>query len=736
MTTTAARPPRAQRRLLVAAIASIVVAVGLAALPAPSASAAGRHAAGRPGVDGWALVGEGSPLDGARVEVRSVSGRLLSTAGEWTSPTGTFDVPVRARPGRYVVSVRGGTVRGRRFGGTLRAVVTRAEAGGKLVVSPLSSVTAAQVLAGRSPRRAAQATARLFGLPRWHDGAHDLRVSAREFDAGRFLRAARAAGGVDRYLARLVRSAGTRTVNLRGRAPALRAGFFVTPADLLKAGASGAAGAALGRVIAAIGLDPVASALEEIKAELARINEQLIAIRRELYGLETQVARASLAQLTSSLGLAWVGTKDDPIKPHLDWLVDNALSCKTKPQDDDCRTPVPAGAAWSSWCGGGDFPRGEPASTACAALREIDAHVIRSDDYLNYTDRLVKHLGVVDAFQRLLTSELRGGGFIGPSYREHVARFVERYGWNTAVLALYESEFRTTAERRPRDAERAKTTALDRLERQQRTLPRRMPDTSAIELETGLMWSVLENPKERCGGVPTKHRWLWWYGDDDVIPPARRPQCVEEWAAALGRHGGVGGWSLPTYEQLLRLVQKAHSRPGNSGPFSARLSATTGLPDLSVVDRAYPAPPPDSREEVFNKPLVNLDSALAGNPGTSAGLATASCDFATWYVGGTIVLWHNTYPLVIRSLLCFYFRLSNAATEFQCVSSFRWAYVHYDMGMPCSTPASARTRQTRMDSANVAGPPDFGHPLIHLVVRPVLAEDGWFVDVGATASGR
>lgn len=737
-------------RATVAVLAALAGPAALAAAPAGAAPSAKPAAAlGGSGrghgayVAGWALLGPRERVRGGVVRVWSMEARsILVGAPDRTSKTGTFDVRVRRLPRRFVVSVTGGRVNGRKVGGTLGVVVEGRRVGDTVVVTPLSTVIAARVGArwsrarvySRWPvARAEREARRLFKLPAWYDLYGDARIDARAFDGGRFLRAAHRRGGLQAYADRLARrlSRGGH-VTFRGRANARTSGIGDGAISLLglvgKGAAGGVGSAAVGKLFATLGfgdsarLAEMQRTLEEIKQQLTVISQQLYEVRRDIAGLERQIAASTYAQLVDATRLSRIGTDDDRIARWMAWLVDESVGCAAG-DARRCSAGIPEGAAPLTWCMAPTGVWTSRQAVVCDVIRLLDA-TLDGGDYDELQSRLAGRgrLGVIEAYQKLLYANAKtGSGFVTADYRAQAAKAIERWSWTTAILAQYFAEHSALKGLpaglvlpRVRQAESnvAELAAL---------APRRLPQDTVVDVATGTAWHLLDNPAQACGGKATRSRHLWWRADEEGIPdPAA---CGRQRADAVAAIDGSAAWDLPNEAEAKQMLARARSGSGGSNVEALR---ALGLPDLSGLHAAYPAPPSNSSESLLNRKLVQMSGSYFGNPGTAAGMATRDCIGMAWYLGSYATLWNNRYELRINGVFCRYVRLADSVAPLTCVKAFQWAVVNYDMGMPCETPSSTYRVTYNGYAFPSNGPVDWGHPQAQLLKRPVTAEDRWF----------
>lgn len=713
---------------------------GAAPSPAEAGTAKGGPASTVRHVAGWALLGPDQRVRGGLVEVWTMKGRsLLRDGADRTSGTGTFDVAVRALPRRYVVSVRGGHVGNWRMRGVMGIVVRRGEAREKLNVTPLTTVIAARVGVHRSITRAEREIRTVFNLPRWHDLYADVRHDSSAFDGGRFVRAAHERGGLDRYVARIGRMVGKRSVSFRGAPSKTRAkaSLSIDPMAIARSLAGSAAEWGLGQFLSIVGFkkDPTAEALREIKLQLERISAELVEIRRSIDGLERQLAKANYNSAVSATALRWVGTEADDIKQDLDWIVDNAIACE-KGTGADCDTYIPEGANAARWCvtefgvieDAWDGRRSlEPARATCAVLDKIEKRVLNNPGYNTWDSDVVgdgSTGGVVRAYLELATVGTRDqSGFITPAYHREAQLLVDQLKWKTLLLASYAAE-RARATRQPQSRVKALfATAAAQGGRQEAQLPRRLPANTMIDLKGKRIWTLLENPAKACGGTATGHRWLWRYSNDESVP--NQGACAAEWAAAASSAIGSGGWGLPSEEQMVGVAQRVRAQ-SRAATLSGALTDVFGFDDLSVVGGAFAPPAPDTQRAIRLRAL-SLPNRWNGNGGTPAALATASCRDRSWFLGWEYFeglfdrRWANVF-----GTFCAFVRLSDGAALDYCVkSNLPWGERGY-RGEPCNAPASGTFPTNDRSKGQWMGPIPFAHPLVHLVQRPVADTEGWY----------
>jgi hypothetical protein len=164
-------------------------------------------------------VSVGAPVKGAHLRVYGAGGRRLiaSRGGVRSDARGFFVLALPGHPRRVRVVATGGTVRGRRIRGSLEAIVVSPGAARDALLTPVSTVIAAYQA---RHRRASLSVAirngrRLLGLSPGGAGGRALLGVTRDFDGLAFLRTARARGGLQRYIARLI--ARGKPVAFRGR---------------------------------------------------------------------------------------------------------------------------------------------------------------------------------------------------------------------------------------------------------------------------------------------------------------------------------------------------------------------------------------------------------------------------------------------------------------------------------------------------------------------------------------
>lgn len=723
--------PRRRRRL--PRIAGIVAPLLLLLLTAAGAAdAAPKH------ISGWALVGPEARVHGGLVEVWTIKGRsLLAGRADRTSMTGTFDVAVRRVPRLYVVSVRGGHVGRRRIRGTLGIVVRNGKPGRKLNVTPITTLIAARVGLHRSVPRGEREIRRLLRLPRWHDLYGDVRHDASAFDGSRFMRAAQRNGGLDRYVARIDRLVGRRTVAFRGKAkPKAKASIAIDPMGIAKDLAGKGASWGLSKFLEAIGFssDTTARDLAEIKQQLKEISAQLVEVRRQLDGVERQLARVDYNTAVLGTELRWIGGPDDDVKNDIDWLIDNAVACKANDPDAECDTYIPANKRATRWCSvtlpqlDDDWRRGDPslqpAQTTCAVLANIKTRVLDKSGFNTWDTDIVgngKSGGVLPTYQALAYTDTKRSGFVTQGYHDELKLVGAQIAWKTLLIASYAVEYERMDAGSERKIQRSFDTAVARIARQEALLPPRLPANTAIDPRSGLMWSVLENPAKSCGGASTGHRWLWFPSNADAVPD--KNGCAAQWNTALARNAGLGGWSVSDRAMLQKLVDTVR-RPGRS--LAEGLKEQLGFADLSVVASAFAPPPVDTGLLRTHAP-ISWPSRWHGNDGTAAGLGTGSCSEGPWYLGWEYSA--NAWTRVdaqVQASLCDYLRLDNAEVRALCVQAFRNFYADANrLGMPCNAPSNG---VLRLDLSRYirTGPLSFGHPLVYLVKRTVGEEENWF----------
>lgn len=685
-------------------------------------------------VAGWALLGPRQRVHGGVVRVWTMDARsILAGAPDRTSKTGTFDVRVRRLPRRFVVSVTGGRVNGWKVGGTLGVVVERRRVGDAVVVTPLTTVIAARVGTHWSVARAEREARRLFKLPSWYDVYGDARIDGRAFDGGRFVRAAHRRGGLQRYADRLAGRIGRGHVTFRGPAVAHSSGIGAGALSLLglvgKGAVGGVGSAAVGKLLATLGfgdgaqLAEMRRTLEEIKLQLEQISRQLIEVRADIAKLENQIAVSTYAGLVNGLRLERIGTENDRIARWLAWLVDESIGCGSGDRTR-CQAGIPQGADAQTWCLAPSSTRTHRQAMTCDLIRLMEV-ALDGGDYDELQGRLVGRgrLGVIEAYQQLLyTNAKTGSGFITPDYRAQAAKVIERYSWMTALMAQYFAEH-SALKGLPSEVVLAQVRQAERnIAELEALAPRAVPRTSFIDLRTRKQWSVLPNPAKRCGDRETGHEWLWWRPGDEVL--GDKDGCSREMNAAVERLHGLAGWTLPTLQDLAAVY--APWTANRSGTLASWLREQARLPDLGVVAAASPPLPPDAGN-IHNRSLMDIGAGqFFGNPGTSAGLATSTCQGMYWGTGMGIRLWKTWYDAQVHGYFCNYVRLDDGTAPQYCERAFEWELVRYDRGMPCRTPISTYRVSRGILKYKSNGPLDYGHPTIHLVQRRSDDAEGWY----------
>jgi hypothetical protein len=157
-------------------------------------------------LDGF--VAAGKPVIGAAVTLTARSGGRVATTGAApaTGLGGYFSAALAHGPRPYVVvSATGGRIGGRLFAGTLTAAVARFRPGMFVHVNPVTTLVAAYAKTHPSAGLtvSGRRVDRFLGVPALPSFAFDQPTP--DFDGNLFLARAQAAGGVDRYVAKLVR---------------------------------------------------------------------------------------------------------------------------------------------------------------------------------------------------------------------------------------------------------------------------------------------------------------------------------------------------------------------------------------------------------------------------------------------------------------------------------------------------------------------------------------------------
>jgi hypothetical protein len=246
-------------------------------------------------VDGFVTAGK--PLVGATVTITGRNGAPLANLRSGIN--GYFAVRLAHAPGSYVrVTVTGGRLGGRVFGGTLVAELARFTTGTFVYVNPFSTLVAAYAKAHPSAglTLAMQRVERFLVIPK-ATPAFAFALPMKAFDANVFVARAQAGGGIDRYVARLVRKMDN---------PAARVTFPATAANGI---AGSLAGAILGRVLNSVlnkacvaggGLEDFLSEVGACAAQdqNAAINNQFTQIDSALNGINMQLQALS-SELTN-----------------------------------------------------------------------------------------------------------------------------------------------------------------------------------------------------------------------------------------------------------------------------------------------------------------------------------------------------------------------------------------------------------------------------------------------------
>jgi hypothetical protein len=318
----------------VAALASLLVALGLAG----SASGKGRTTL----VVGY--VSAGAPVNGARLSVYTADGRRLRLQEKRPTPKsdadGFFVLVLPGRPGLVRLVASGGSVSGGKVNGSLEAILPHPGPARDVFVNPVSTVIAAY--ASRHPRaslaRATREGRRLLALGPGDSIGRALLHVTPYFDGLSFLRAARAHGGLRRYVA----SVTGRSRPVSFRAQHLLGGFE----DYVKLLTTAKNAVSAVQSIGSFAYDifkwaqgpekttgEIWEAVQQMKQQLEAIQTSLANIHNEIYGgfqkvldiikKEAYARRAGeLKQLASTVA----STEDD-----FQDLVDNATSPDFKP---------------------------------------------------------------------------------------------------------------------------------------------------------------------------------------------------------------------------------------------------------------------------------------------------------------------------------------------------------------------------------------------------------------------
>ena len=176
----------------------------LVALLVPLAVADTASAEGRTGlVVGY--VSAGAPVSGARLSVYAPSGRRLKLR-ETSDADGFFTLVLPGRLSWVRMVASGGTVKGQSVNGSLEAIVSHPSPVPDVFINPASTVIAACVTS--NPRTslalATRKGMRLLSLRPGDSIGRALLATPPYFDGLSFLRAARARGSVQRYVAYLI----------------------------------------------------------------------------------------------------------------------------------------------------------------------------------------------------------------------------------------------------------------------------------------------------------------------------------------------------------------------------------------------------------------------------------------------------------------------------------------------------------------------------------------------------
>lgn len=156
-------------------------------------------------------VSAGAPVNGASVSVYGPAGRRMrlreKRAGARSDAQGFFVLVLPGRPGLVRVVASGGRAGGQRVKGSLQAIIRHPGLADDAFLNPVSTVIAAYAAAhpGVSLAHATGVGRRLLGLGAIDSIGRELLGVTPYFDGFSFLRVARANGGVQRYVTRLIR---------------------------------------------------------------------------------------------------------------------------------------------------------------------------------------------------------------------------------------------------------------------------------------------------------------------------------------------------------------------------------------------------------------------------------------------------------------------------------------------------------------------------------------------------
>ncbi|MBJ7332066.1 MAG: FlxA-like family protein [Solirubrobacteraceae bacterium] len=686
----------------------LLTALALVITAAPAAAAAPQH------VSGWALVGPTARISGGTVDVRSLAGRDLVVPADRTlrtTSTGTFAVRVSTLPRRYVVTVTGGRVNGKRMRGTFRAIVTRGAHGRLIHVTPVSTLVRARYRHHGSVLRAEGEVRRLLDFP----GAlalDDVRRDRRAFDGERFDAVAARRGGFDAYVVTLTKRAAGTQHRFRGRplARTSQAGDPLTPTGVLAGLAQGALRAVgsqgMNEVLSALGfgggdaaqLDEISAQLTAIKAELDELSTQVAALSQQVTALQAQVAQSSYSTLDSNLGVTWIGGPADDVLTDIAWLVDNAAGCTGALST--CVSSIPANTDPRAWCTSSTQAKTPAQANACDAISRITT-LTQGNDWNALQGRLVGNGsadGVFQAYQKAAYQQIKAaGGFITPSYGAKAATLGNHYAWILTLGAQYSAMLDATEGRSGTLTAGDLNLAISDIAAQQALLPKPLGNT-AVDTRTGLMWSVSQNASASTACGPVHSPWLF---NHPQSAPATAGQCSGLLASSIDPDvAALDGWQMPTIDEL-----KALASGWSGDSVGDWLQSTAGFPDLTSVKSAVAVPGPD--------PFVIgiYGGNVEANPGTNYSVASSSCGAGTWNTGMVVPAGYMNFDVIrISGVFCSVLDLNTGANRQECVAADASA-------AGCAWPILV----SRGD-----GPLDFGHPNVSFMRRPATAADGWF----------
>lgn len=181
------------RILPLALIVALVPSAGVAHAGVALPSANPAVAASTPGLlFGWVHLGPGLPVENAMVTLRTRSGDVLGES-TMTGLGGEFALSTVGmnRPRLAILEARGGTVEGRPWRGTLRAVITRSAHPHMAHVNVVTTMATTWQLAkpGRSRLASINRVRTVLGLDRHHDIESDLRLGTTPLSGTKILSA-------------------------------------------------------------------------------------------------------------------------------------------------------------------------------------------------------------------------------------------------------------------------------------------------------------------------------------------------------------------------------------------------------------------------------------------------------------------------------------------------------------------------------------------------------------------